>query len=229
MKTQDVKVFGYGEFAKEIVEQVNEAYRSVQVFTLDARSLEAVQHIGGEAFMFDLGDNWDEFNMLNMKETIFICALDDDASNVFLTISLRDHFPNTWIIAIASTQEHASKLELAGANKVISKLQATANILIEVLEKPVVTDVVNDMFNEETQLKTMQLTLSENSSLLGQELDKVANAQDEKVIILAVVNSKNETHFVFTARGYRHRLDKGDILVVIGYDEDLESFKRSVV
>jgi len=228
MKTQDVKVFGYGEFAKEIVEHVNEAYRSVQVYTLDEHSAHEVERIGGEVFLFDLGDNWDEFDTLNMDETIFICALDDDASNVFLTISLRDHFPDTWIIAIASTQEHASKLRLAGANKVISKLQATANILIEMLEKPIVTDVINDMFDEETQLKTMQLKLSASSSLLGQELDRVANAKEENIIILAVVNHENETHFVFTARGYRHRLVEGDILVIIGYDEALENFKRSV-
>jgi len=227
MRTHDVKVFGYGEFAKEIVQQVNEAYRSVTVYTLDVESRDEVRKGGSEAYLFDLGDEWDEFKSLEMEETLFICALDDDASNVFLTISLRDQFPDSRIIAIASTHEHASKLRLAGAHKVISKLQATADILIEVLEKPVVTHVVQDILDEETELKTMQLHIEKGNVLIGERLDSVAQ-RTKSVIVLAVVDGKMDTLFVFTARGYKHILEEGDILVIIGYDEDLEHFKRSV-
>ena len=226
MNTHDVKVFGYGEFAKEIVEQVNEVYRSVTVYVLDQKSLEEVQKSGGEACLFDLGDNWDEFDALNMDETLFICALDDDASNVFLTISLRDQFPDARLIAIASTQEHASKLRLAGAHKVISKLQATADILIEVLEKPIVTHVIQDILDEETLLKTMQLEITASSLYVGRNLADVSLQEHENIIILAVVSREFDTLFVFTARGSRHILEVGDVLVAIGYDEELESFKR---
>jgi len=228
MKTHDVKVFGYGEFAKEIVQQVNEAYRSVTVYTLDEASAEEVRKLGSEVHLFDLGDDWDEFKDIKMEETLFICALDDDASNVFLAISLRDQFPDSRIIGIASTYEHASKLHLAGVHKVISKLQATADILIEVLEKPVVTHVIQDILDEETSLKTMQLVLESSSPLIGEKLDTVANEQKKDIIILAVVDRNMDTHFVFTVKGYKHTLQEGDILVIIGYDEDLENFKRSV-
>jgi len=228
MKTHDVKIFGYGEFAKEIVVQVKEAYRSVAVYTLDESSLDEVSKSGVEAHLFDLGDNWDEFSELKMEETLFICALDDDASNVFLTISLRDQFPDARLIAIASTNEHAAKLRLAGAHKVISKLQATADIVIEMLEKPVVTHVMHDILNEDTALKTMQVSLLPGSRLLGKDLNEVAIEAEKRVIVLAVVTPSLETLFVFTAKGYRHRLEEGDILVIIGYDEDIEDFKRSV-
>lgn len=228
MKTHDVKVFGYGEFAKEIVAQVNEAYRSVSVYVLEESALQELKEISGDTHLFDLSDNWDEFKTLKLKETLFICALDDDPSNVFLTISLRDQFPDARIIAIASTQEDATKLRLAGAHKVISKLQATADILIEVLEKPIVTHVVDDMFNEETRLKTMQLSVEKGSPLVGRKLEMIAREEERSIIVLAVVDKVMETHFVFTARGYKHVLEEGDILVIIGYDEELENFKRRV-
>ena len=228
MKMHDVKVFGYGEFAKEIVSQVNDAYRSVSVYTLDYNSLQEVQKSGSEAYLFDLGDNWDEFNTLDLDETLFICALDDDADNVFLTISLRDQFPTARLIAIASTHEHASKLRLAGAHKVISKLQATADIIIDVLEKPVVTEVIQDILDEETVLKSMQLHIKATTSLIGQRVDKVARDIADELIVLAVVDKMMDTLFVFTAKGSKHILEEGDILVLIGYDEVLEKFKRSV-
>ena len=228
MKTHDVKVFGYGEFAKEIVNQVTEAYRSVSVYTLDEASAEEVRKSGNEVHLFDLSDTWDEFKDIVIDETLFICALDDDASNVFLAISLRDQFSSSRIIGIASTHEHAMKLRLAGVHKVISKLQATADILIEVLEKPIVTHVVQDILDEETDLKTLQLSIEDGSSLIGQKLDHVAQDKKDDVIVLAVVDNTMDTHFVFTAKGYKHVLEEGDILVIIGYDEALKKFKRSV-
>ena len=229
MKIHDVKVFGYGEFAKEIVSQVHDAYRSVSVYTLDEKSLAEVQGIGNKAYLFDLGDNWDEFNTLDLDETLFICALDDDADNVFLTISLRDQFPKARLIAIASTHEHASKLRLAGAHKVISKLQATAEMIIDVLEKPIVTEVLQDILDEETALKSMQLYINATTTLIGKRLEQVSHEVADKLIVLAVVNKKNKTLFLFTAKGSKHVLEEGDILVLIGYDEVLEKFKRSVL
>lgn len=227
MRTHDVMVFGYGEFAKEIVAQVNEAYRSVTVYTLDEASQQEVIKAGGNAHIFDLSDNWVEFEMHSMEETLFICALDDDASNVFLTISLRDRFPNARLIAIASTHEHASKLRLAGAHKVISKLQATADILIEVLEKPIVTHVIQDILDEDTRLKTVQVEIEAPSQYTNVSLEAVAAEVKEKIIVLAVVTKLMETFFIFTAKGSNHIVEEGDVLVAIGYDEDLEEFKRS--
>ena len=229
MKMHDVKVFGYGEFAKEIVSQVNDAFRTVTVYTLDNKALEEVKKAGSEAYIFDLGDNWDEFNTLDLDETLFICALDDDADNVFLTISLRDQFPQARLIAIASTHEHASKLRLAGAHKVISKLQATADIIIDVLEKPVVTNVIQDILDEETILKSMQLELNATTELLGKRLEEVSRDVADELIVLAVVDRMMDTLFLFTAKGSKHILQEGDILVLIGYDEILEKFKRSVL
>ncbi|MCJ7765399.1 MAG: NAD-binding protein, partial [Thiovulaceae bacterium] len=103
MKMYDVVVFGYEEFAKEIVQQVSEAYRSVVVYTLKEASVEEAVKEGIEAKQFTLDDDWDDFAHFNMKKTLFICALEDDASNVYLTIGLRDGLKNARLVALAST------------------------------------------------------------------------------------------------------------------------------
>jgi len=226
MKTLDVVVFGYAEFAKEIVAQVYEAYRSVKVYALTEETVDKAIKDGFEAEQFDLDDNWEDFMHFNMQETLFICALEDDAANVYLAIGLRDGLPEARLIALASTQEHASKLRLAGANKVISKLQATSELIIEVLEKPNVTHIIHDILQEETALKTVQITLEADSSLVGESLHEVSLKAERELIVLAVVDAKIQTHFVFTSKGYRHRLVVGDVLVVIGYDEEIENFRR---
>ena len=226
MNTLDVVVFGYAEFAKEIVFQVNEAYRSVKVYELNEETVAQAVKDGFEAELFDLDDNWEAFTHFNMQETLFICALEDDAANVYLTIGLKDGLEDARLIALASTQEHASKLRLAGANKVISKLQATSDLIIELLEKPIVTHIVQDILQEETALKTVQIELAEGSSFIGELLHNVSLKVQQDLIVLAVADAKMQTHFVFTSKGYKHRLVEGDILVVIGYDEQIENFKR---
>ncbi len=226
MKTLDVVVFGYKEFAKEIVAQVYEAYRTVKVYALTEAMVAQAIKDGYEAELFDLDDNWEDFMHFNMQETLFICALEDDAANVYLTIGLKDGLDEVRVIALASTQEHASKLRLAGANKVISKLQATSDLIIEVLEKPNVTHIIHDILQEETALKTVQVTLEEGSSLVGESLHELSIKVESELIVLAVVDAQLQTHFVFTSKGYRHHLEAGDVLVLIGYDEAIENFRR---
>jgi len=226
MKTFHVVVFGFEEFAKEIVRQVREAYLSVEIYALTEASVEEAKKEGVAAKAFDLDDNWDEFKHFNMQETLFICALEDDASNVFLTIGLRDGLDHARLIALASTQEHASKLRLAGANKVISKLQTTADMIIEVLEQPIVTHIMQEIMQEEAALKTVQITLTRASPLIGETLYAVSLQLQEELIVLAVVDQQMQTHFVFTSKGYRHCLEEGDILVVIGYDENIERLRE---
>ena len=228
MKIYDVVVFGYGEFAREIVHQVRETYRTVVVYTLKEASVEEAEKDGIDAKLFDLDDKWDDFKDYNMKEALFICALEDDASNVYLTIGLRDGLRDVRLVALASTQEHASKLRLAGANKVISKLQVTADVIIEVLEKPIVTRIIQEILKEGSDLKTVQITLEEGSPLLGQSLYAVSLQQERELIVLAVVDEQIQTHFIFTSKGHNHKLKAGDILVVIGYDESIEKLTRSV-
>jgi voltage-gated potassium channel len=220
-----VVVFGYEEFAKEIVRQVRDADLSVEVYALEETVVDEAKKEGVQAKVFDLGDNWDEFKHFDMDETLFICALQDDASNVFLTIGLRDGLDDARLIALASTQEHASKLRLAGANKVISKLQTTADIIIEVLEQPIVTHIMQEIMQEETALKTIQVALDVGSPLIGETLYNVSLQLQEELIVLAVVDETMQAHFVFTSKGYKHRLKVGDILVVIGYDEKIEKLR----
>ncbi|MDA3947266.1 MAG: NAD-binding protein, partial [Helicobacteraceae bacterium] len=196
------------------------------VYALHEENVAEAIKEGFEAELFDLDDNWDAFHHYNMEETLFICALEDDAENVYLTIGLRDGLKAARLIALASTQEHASTLHLAGANKVISKLQATSDLIIELLEKPVVNQILDEIFREETALKTVQISIEEGSALVDQPLYDVSLQVEDELIILAVVDTTLQTSFVFTSRGSKHRLAVGDILVIIGYYEQIENFKR---
>lgn len=228
MDITSIIIFGYGEFAKEIAQQIRYNYARIVIYGLEEDCIEKAQADGFEAHLADLEDRWDELAAFNLATTRIICAIEDEAHNVFLTLSLRDRFPEAIIIALATTQENASKLKLAGANKVITELQTMSSLLIELLEKPVITRLMGELMDTQRDLQIVQITLSEHSCAVGRHLNEVLKFNEHNVILLAVVDYQMSESFVFTTKGYNHLLHAGDVLVVIGYDKDIEAFEKEI-
>jgi voltage-gated potassium channel len=228
MTTDSIILFGYNEYAREIARQIRFIYRRVVIYSLENGEVEDAQSDGLEAHLADLEDKWDDLLSYDLAKTRIICALEDDAENVFLTLSLRDRFPDAVIVALATTQENASKLRLAGADKVIAELQTTSNLIIELLEKPVTTRLLNDLMDTQMDLKVTQVTLKEASSIVGKQISEVLEGELHNVIVLAVVDQRMGESFIFTSKGYNHLLDPGDVLVVIGYDKEIKAFEKEI-
>jgi len=228
MEITSIVIFGYGEFAKEIAQQIRYNYSRLVIYSLEQAYVDNARADGFEAHLADLGDNWDELAAYDLATTRIICAIEKEAENVFLTLSLRDRFPEAIIIALATTQENASKLRLAGANKVIAELQTMSNLLIELLEKPVITRLMSELMDTQRDLQIAQITLTEQSCAVGKQLNEVLKFNEHNVILLAVVDFQMSESFIFTAKGHNHMLDPGDVLVVIGYDKNIKAFEKEI-
>jgi voltage-gated potassium channel len=228
MTTDAIILFGYNEYAREIARQIRFIYRRVVIYSLKNDEVEDAQSDGLEAHLADLEDKWDDLLSYDLAKTRIICALEDDAENVFLTLSLRDRFPDAVIVALATTQENASKLRLAGADKVIAELQTTSNLIIDLLEKPVTTKLLNDLMDTQIDLKVAQITLTKASPAIGRQINEVLEGELHNVMVLAVVDRRMGESFIFTSKGYNHLLDTGDVLVVIGYDKEIKAFEKEI-
>lgn len=222
-------VFGYNEFAMQIASQLKDSYEEVFIYVHDQDDNLRAQKNGFEVRLFDFGDDWEDLNHEHdLSQFIIFSALHDDAENVFLTISLRASFDDVYIIALAKNQESSNKLKMAGANKVLPVLQMTANLIVEILEKPVVTDVLHEILYEESDLQIAQITLSETSGIIGTKIEDIIYNEQYGVIIIAIVDHELQPTFIFTAKGYNHHLDPGDILVVVGYEQEIKVFRDAI-
>lgn len=229
MRASNVLIFGYNEYAKKIALGLKDEKTEVDRYILfeTYERLKVEDRTG--LLSFDLSDDWDEMVKKYSEDDIIIyCALDDDAENIFLTISLREVFKNAYIVSLGQNSESSSKLLLAGASKVIPILQTTANIITEILEKPVITSMLHDILFEDSSLKIAQMTLKEGSIIDKKKLHEVAWQEHYEVIVMAVVDKEKGASFLFTARGYNHILDAGDILVVVGYDKDIDALEQEI-
>ena len=224
-----IAVFGYNEYAKEIASNFKLTGVEVYIYVIDEASLRRAREDGHDVELVELDDDWVNIaEKFDTHQLICFCALDDDAQNVFLTISLRAQYPHLFIIALATSKDSANKLSLAGANKAIAKLETTANIIVECLEKPAVVEVMNDILYHSQELKLAQYTISEGSVLAQMKLHDISLHREYNIIILAIADRELEAEFTFTSTGHNHMVDPGDVLVVMGKDEDLKKFEKAI-
>jgi voltage-gated potassium channel len=91
------------------------------------------------------------------KASGIVCALSEDAYNVFITLTARAIKPGLKIVARAERLESVEKLRRAGANKVIAPAQIGGHQLAMAILKPAMIEMVDTLFSS----RQMELQLEE--------------------------------------------------------------------
>jgi Trk K+ transport system NAD-binding subunit len=226
---KEVLVFGYNAYAKEIIKNFIEDEFPVQVWVIDEQSFFNAKNDGISVRLVELDDDWLDIQRdFNIQDLICFCSLDDDAQNVFLTISLRAEYKQLHIIALATSKESGDKLRLAGANRAIAKLETTAIVIVESLEKPGVVRFMNDILYSHKDLKLAEYVINKNSLLEGSYLHEIQIHKRFNILILAISSKELESAFTFVAQGHNHLIDAGNVLVVMGRENDLLEFEEMI-
>jgi Trk K+ transport system NAD-binding subunit len=219
-------IFGYNKYAHEIISNVKDKYRAIKIFSLDETDL---QNSAYEVELFDLSDEWSDIHQdVDVDNSMAFCVLEDTAQNIFLTISLRAHFKELTIIAIASNKESANKLKMAGANKVIPLVETTSDIITNMLEKPISNKILHAILYEESDLKIAQIKITPESTFKDEQLTSIDWTRYNGIIVLSVMHEDMKSEFIYSSKAKHHIIREGDILVVVGYEADIVEFENKI-
>jgi len=219
-------IFGHNKYADEIVVNVQGKYQYVKVYSLHEEDLE---NSSVDIELFDLSDEWSEIcEKVDIENSIAFCVLEDTAENIFLTISLRAHFKDLTIIAIASNKESANKLKMAGANKVIPLVETTSDIITNMLEKPISSKILHNILYEKSALKIAQIKIDKDSHFKDEQLTSIDWTRYNGIIVLSVMHEDMKSEFIYSSKAKHHVIREGDILVVVGYEEDIKEFENKI-
>ncbi|MDY0120329.1 MAG: NAD-binding protein [Sulfurimonas sp.] len=227
MKEKIALIFGNNEYASEIKKNLLEEYETIRIFTL--KQEEKIQEEKGDGEYFDLSDDWSELTeRYDMQSSIAFCALEDDAQNIFLCISLRAAFEHLKIIALSSDKESAHKMEMAGATKVIPLVQTTADIIVDMLEKPITTQVLHNILYGKSDLKIAQIKVEDNNYFNGKYPSDIEWSRDHGVLVLSIMDEEMNNEFIYSSKAKHHPIKNGDIFVVVGYERDIQEFDKLI-
>lgn len=227
MKNRAALIFGYNDYALEIAKNIRDEYENIYLYSLNSEQDILKNRSGFEVKSFDLSDKWDELNEnIDIEKSIAFCVLEDSAENIFLTISLRSSFDALNIIALSNNKQTASKLQMAGANKVIPLVQTTAEMISEMLQKPIVKEVFHNILFESGALKIAQVKIDENNKYIGEAISDIDWSRRYGVMILAIVYEDMSSEFIYSSKIKHHIVNKDDLFIIVGYESDIEEFEK---
>ncbi|WP_054692959.1 potassium channel family protein [Syntrophomonas palmitatica] len=195
-------------------------------FVLIDHDQEIIDALESENYLVVHGDATQDEVLLSLglkRARGIVCALPEDAFNLFITLSARDMNPGLKIVSRAERPETIQKLLRAGADKVISPTQIGGYQLAMAMVKPVTVDMVDTLFtssNQQLQLEEMHITSS--SSLVDHPI-RSAFGNDRKVTIIAIIRA-NEV--LMNIRGDDH-IRAGDTLILVGPRSELEKIESA--
>lgn len=188
--------------------------------------LEVVERNEAEGHLIVQADPSDDDVLIQLgilRASGIICALPNDANNLFITLTARTFSPDLKIVARAERPESMAKLRRAGADKVIAPTIIAGSQMAMAMIKPLTVGLIDSLYysgNEHYHVEELEITRT--SAIIGKDV-KTIMANETAVSIIAIIR---QGEFLLNIRG-DHVIHEGDILVLVGSEKalkDLESF-----
>ena len=227
-KKDKLLVFGFGRYGEQIAKNLRSEGYEVYIADYDKEALNrAAKDNFKNLLVVDIhsDEHITEVVLDHGFKRVF-CAYDEEEKNVYLTITFKALFRKIEIIAICESKESERKLKLAGADKVIDTMVAAANRLYFVLEKPAVAEAMDTILFKDKSITFKEITVPPGSFLDGKNINDFNWSEEFRVILIGIVDKELGNRFIFVTRGINHKIDAGDILVLIGKKKDIERFEK---
>lgn len=212
-------VCGYGRIGGVVVQEIMKVSPDVVVIE---HAPELIEQLKRDGIMHLAGDATDDGLLVAAgikRARSIVTALTDEAANVYVTLTARQLNPNISIIARANNASHITRLEFAGANRVVLPHLIGGVRMAHTVLKPTVTDFLDLAIRGNIDLQLEQLAISSQSAYVGKNLMDSNIRKDYDLIIVAIKRESGE--LVFNP-GPREELKSGDTLITLGRQTDLE-------
>jgi len=222
---QNIVLFGYGTFGRQLYKNLTAIGYNVRVITGLEDYVELESDSDVDITRINIKRNDDIFSLnLTAEKTIFYCAMNQTATNLFLVLTLKSLYPNADVVAISNSNETTRKLKYAGASSVIDLYEATSRRIVNVLTKPAVSKALDEIVYNQNDLQMLEIELPDNTFLEGKYVNEI-NFRQMGLILIAIIDKELGYELVFTDHRINHKLDSGDILVIVAKKEDIARFK----
>ena len=216
-------ICGFGRVGRRVANEFRHEGAQFVVLDFSAEAKEAAEE-AGVLFIEGNGIDDDDLRAAGVDRARgLIAASDDDADNVYITLSARAQNEGLLIVARASTEEAAKKLQRAGANRIVQPYQAAGRTMANLLLRPQVTafvDVMTTASGEDLRFEEIEVT--SDSGRGGKSIRELDIRQRTGALIVAL--RKRDGTFDTTPTPDAV-LDVGDILIAAGTEEELRALE----
>lgn len=223
LDSREIILFGFGKLGHKIYEMLTTNFNKITVADNREDIVAEAKKYGIEsAFYIDLVDDC-KLTELGLNNKILFCAMDEMPLNIFLVLSLKTISTNCTIISVSTSSESTRKLKFIGADKVIDLYESSANRIVDIITRPAVTKVLDEIIYIDNEIRIEEIEIPPNSFLEDRCVSEI-DFRKFGLILIGITDKEIGDDFIFVSRGINHKFDEGDILVLLGESQALEDF-----
>ncbi len=211
-------ICGYGRIGAQVVIEFETQHVPYVIIERNDDALERVRkdarlHVEGDAASEEL---LKEAGIERAKG--LICAVDSDERAVYIVLAARALNPKLYIIARAGYPESIRRLELAGADRVISPYRMAGHLMAELAVRPALVDVLDTLHHGESDVGLEEVLVRPRTGALGKTISEAGLLEETRAKLLALRRKDGSLHVNPTPD---LRLEEGDLLIALGSEPQL--------
>ncbi|MEE8603300.1 potassium channel family protein [Euzebya tangerina] len=220
-------ICGFGRVGLQVSEDLRQAGRQHIVIDTDENRLESVVGTGVAHIVGDATDERVLERAQIARATGLAVCTDDDAENVLIALTAKIMRPELFIVVRIKNTRNVTKAQQAGADRVIAPTEIGGRRIAALLTKPEVVDFLDIVtHSSDIDLVLEEVTLSERSPLVGRTLANAGLRDKYGANVVAIRRAGKDRPT--TRPDPMVALQAGDVLVVIGAQEELSRIQRQL-
>ncbi|MDQ6774067.1 MAG: potassium channel protein [Candidatus Dormibacteraeota bacterium] len=213
-------VCGYGRMGTQIVSEFEK--ESVPLIVID-NNPDALTRLQRERKPHIEGDAASEEVLREAgiaRAQALISAVDSDERAVYIVLAARALNPDLYILSRAGRPESIRRLELAGANRVVSPYRMAGHQMAALAMRPAIVDVMETLHHGGADIGVEELVVPIRSPVAGRTLAASGLLGDGRAQMLAVRRPDGTTH---VNPPDSLVVNEGDLIVALGSSPQLEA------
>jgi voltage-gated potassium channel len=217
-------ICGFGRVGRRVAEEFRHEGAQFVVLDFSAEAKEAAEE---EGVLFLEGNGTDDEDLRSAgleRARGLVAASDDDADNLYITLSARAANPDLLIVARASNEDASKKLRLAGADRIVQPYQAAGRVMANLMLRPQVTafvDVVTSASGSDLRFEEIEVTAASGQG--GKSIKDLDIRKETGALVVAL--RKRDGTFDTTPTPDAV-LDVADVLIAAGTEEELRALEN---
>ena len=217
-------ICGYGRVGRQVAGEFRDA--NVPFVVLDFNP-EVVEIARDEGVPYIDGSGTKDEDLaeagLGRAQGLVACS-DSDVDNLYITVSARAERPDITIVARASTEDAATKMRRAGADRVVQPYASAGQEIAKLMLKPQVSaflDIVSRHGGPDLRFEEIEIT--NDCRQAGRTIRESRVRHETGALIVALRKADGSFD---TTPNPDARLNVGDVLIAVGTEDELKALEE---
>ena len=217
-------ICGYGRMGAVIANELSDKGKKFVIIDNSEEKIEIIRENGMLCLQSDATSEETLKSAGIDKASGVAVVLDTDQDNLFVTMSIKTVYPDTFLLSRCSRKENQTKLIRAGANKVINPYISGGHRMAEILIKPQVEDSISVVSPKDSKVN---LTIDEISLTGVQKYNgvsiKESQIRDKFDVSIVGIMKSNGNSIINPSSD--EILNTDQTIILIGEVEKMDRFK----